>query len=383
MTRASQCAELLAQLDALDSELQQRLAARGFRAKQLLSWAASLGGDPLERNRLPGAVRLIDQSTIADPPARETEARATAQAAGEQALRSGEVALCVLAGGMATRMGGVVKALMPVAREQSFLELRLAEQAALGERYGTSPPLWLMTSEPTDGAIRAALKTRSGHAAVATFEQLVSLRLDRDGTLFRDGNGAPSVYATGHGDLPEALQKSGLLERFNQSGGRFVWVCNIDNLGAGIDPVLLGQHIQRSGALTVELVEKYPGDKGGGPVLHDGKPILAEHFRLPTDFDADAITVFNTNTFLIDSRRLAQLDLAWTYLEVHKQVQGRAAIQFERLLGEITCALPADFVRVSRAGTNSRFIPIKSREELVSAEPTVIKMMRARGVELL
>ena len=40
----------------------------------------------------------------------------------------------------------------------------------------------------------------------------MSLRLAADGSLFRDDRGDPSPYATGHGDLPDALAESGALD---------------------------------------------------------------------------------------------------------------------------------------------------------------------------
>ena len=48
---------------------------------------------------------------------------------GREAIARGEPALCVLAGGMATRMGVVVEALVELAPGVTFLDARLAEQA--------------------------------------------------------------------------------------------------------------------------------------------------------------------------------------------------------------------------------------------------------------
>ena len=48
---------------------------------------------------------------------------------GREAIARGEPALCVLAGGMATRMGVVVEALVEIAPGVTFLDARLAEQA--------------------------------------------------------------------------------------------------------------------------------------------------------------------------------------------------------------------------------------------------------------
>jgi len=237
-----------------------------------------------------------------------------------------------------------------------------------------------MTSEPTEEPINHALAARGLGAEqdVATFEQFVSLRLTPEGELFTNGGG-PSVYATGHGDLPDALRKSGLLARFVERGGRYVWISNIDNLGARIDPAILGQHILDDRALTVDVVDKHPGDTGGGPVLLDGAPIIAEHFRLPKSFDPDRVGVFNTNTFLVDARRLLALDMAWTYVEVHKQVGDHRAVQFERLLGEITVGIAPNFQHVPRdvegpAATRSRFLPVKTYEDLEAAKSAIGKI---------
>src|SRR5262249_2587149 len=142
------------------------------------------------------------------------------RARGAEALARGEVALCVLAGGMATRMGGVVKALVDAVPSHTFLDLRLAENAHMSKVAGKRLPLWMMTSEATEGPIRAALGDRIDADDLTTFEQFVSLRLTPQGTLFHDEHGEPSVYSTGHGDLPDALRQSGLLQRFVARGGK-------------------------------------------------------------------------------------------------------------------------------------------------------------------
>jgi UTP--glucose-1-phosphate uridylyltransferase len=358
-------------LKDLPDALKARLQARGFDGGQLLEWAGRVGeGD--ERNRLTGEVELVPESELERLP-RDEQERAALRARGERALASGELAICVLAGGMATRMGGVVKSLVPVHEERTFLDLRLAERTKIARDHGKAPPMWLMTSEPTDPPINEALAARGlrEDEDVATFEQFVSLRLTPSGDLFRDAEGTPSVYATGHGDLPDALRKSGLIERFVDNGGRYVWISNVDNLGASVDPAILGQHIVEDRRLTVDVVEKDPGDKGGGPVLLDGEPIIAEHFRLPKSFDPDRIGVFNTNTFLVDAQRLLELDMDWTYVEVSKSVGDAEAVQFERLLGEITVAIRPSFQHVPRRGKRSRFLPVKTHEDLEAAKVAI------------
>ncbi len=176
-----------------------------------------------------------------------------------------------------------------------------------------------MTSDATDGPIRAALDAANVAKRVAAYRQCVSLRLTPEGTLFHDEHGAPSVYATGHGDLPEALAMSGLLDAFLAQGGETVWIANLDNLGATVDPAMLGWHLAHGGPLTVEVVDKVGSDKGGGPVIWNGRRIIAEEFRYPVGFDATKVPVFNTNTFLVNARALRDLAFEFTFVEVEKR----------------------------------------------------------------
>ena len=368
------------QVAALPPPLLARLAARGFDPAQLEAWAATIGKDRDQRNRLPGKVEPPYAGDLASLPEPGTAEHEALRARGQEALARGEVALCVLAGGMATRMGGVVKALVDALPGLSFLDLRLGENAHVSALAGRRLPLWMMTSEATDGPIREALGDRHDPDFLTTFEQFVSLRLTPEGALFHDEHGEPSVYSTGHGDLPDALAQSGLCQRFVARGGKTVCIANIDNLGATVDPVVLGFHLTHGAPMTVELVDKVGSDRGGGPVRWNGRPLITEEFRLPVGFDPATVPVFNTNTFLVSAEALASLSMKWTYVEVEKKIGDRRAVQFERILGELTAALEPRFLRVPRSGAPSRFLPVKDVAELDKRRPEIELIARERGM---
>lgn len=380
MVRFAAVTTLAEEVAALPQPLKERLAARGFSAEALFARAAVAGKDREGRNRLRGQVEPPLPADIADAPDPDSDEGKRLAAVGLDALRRGELALCVLAGGMATRMGGVVKALVEALPGRTFLDLRLAEIEHVSRLAGRRVPFWMMTSEATYGPIAKALGDRVDGKDVALFEQHVSLRLAPDGSLFRGADGEPDVYATGHGDLPDALRASGLLRRFREGGGKYVWLANLDNLGATVDPSLLGWFVERASSLLVEVVDKVAGDRGGIPVRHQGRRMIVEEFRLPLSFDPSTVRVFNTNTFLVDAARLDGLDMEWTYVEVEKKSDGKTAIQFERLLGEITAAIEPDFVRVPREGARSRFLPVKDVPELERRRPEIEAALSARGM---
>jgi UTP--glucose-1-phosphate uridylyltransferase len=235
-----------------------------------------------------------------------------------------------------------------------------------------------MTSDATDEAIRAALAERNAPAHVRTFVQDLSLRLTETGELFFDAQGHPSTYAPGHGDLPDSLKRSGLLAAHVAAGGQYVWITNVDNLGATLDDALLGAFARSGKELMVEVTDKVGSDRGGIPVHTGGRLQVLEEFRLPKDFDASQVRVFNTNTFLVDAHALDALSLDWTFFEVQKKVDGKPAVQFERLLQELTAALDTAYVRVPREGAEARFLPVKDPDELERRRPEIRAVIRSR-----
>jgi UTP--glucose-1-phosphate uridylyltransferase len=301
---------------------------------------------------------------------------------GRQALAGRKVALVVLAGGMATRMGGVVKALVEAVPGRTFLDVRLAEQDAVERRTGARPPLWLMTSHATDAAIREALEARPQARATGVFPQRLSLRLTLDGRIFVDAGGRPSLYSPGHGDVLDALRDSGLLADFVRSGGETIAVTNLDNLGGTLDDAIVGMHLSSGARLTSEVVDRSDADRGGLLVRHRGRLTVLEELRLPTGFDVTRAPVFNVNTFYFDARAMLELHPEWTYFAVRKTVDRSEVIQFERILNEVVDWLPTRFLHVPREGEESRFLPVKDRTELEARRTEIESALRSRGIAL-
>jgi UTP--glucose-1-phosphate uridylyltransferase len=250
-------------------------------------------------------------------------------------------------------------------------------------------PLWLMTSDATNAPIREALDWHGAGPHVATFTQDLGLRLTREGQLFVGDDGQPSTYAPGHGDLPDALRRSGLLDAFIARGGKYVWIANLDNLGASIDEALLGLFVESGRDVLVEVAPKVSGDRGGIPVWADAddgaggttrRLQVLEEFRLPQGFDAAAVRVFNTNTFLVKAEALAKTNVRYAWFEVEKKVGGRVAVQFERLLQELTAAMPAAYAQIPRDGAASRFLPVKDFDELAKRKVEIRAVAAARGM---
>ncbi len=295
-----------------------------------------------------------------------------AVALGTEALRSGSVAIVVLAGGMATRFGGGVKATAEVIDGRSFLQVKLEETRRLAAALDGRIPEALMTSFATDDAVAAHLAERRLGAPVR-FVQPAAPRLRPDGSVFLGPDGLPSPYGQGHGDLFSALRASGTLDSLVAAGVRSVMVSNVDNLAARVDPLIVGMHLQAGTPLTVEVVAK-DRDTGGAPARVDGRPRLLEAMQFPPDFDQERVPVHNTNTALITIEALAApRDLTWLVAEKH--VDGEPVIQFERLYHELSAHVPTTYLVVPRSGPGGRFLPVKEPADLGKVQPLLREIL--------
>jgi len=361
---------------AVDAETRATLDRFGFDETLFEALRAKVASGELspESNIVQGSLEPPNSDDLTPLPEAGDASYDAARTSGVDALERGEIAQVVLAGGMATRFGGVVKAVLTAVDGMSFLEAKLAQTASLERALDCTVPTALMTSFATDDAVRAHVGERElGDPLV--FHQFVSLRLEADGELFHDDAGRPSPYAPGHGDLFQALQRSGTLDALRARGVRVVTVSNVDNLGARVDPVVVGAHLLGGTPLTCEVARK-EGDMGGAPVRVNGRLQLVEGPRFPESFDQELTPVFNTNTAVVDIDALdVDYDLTWLY--VRKSVEERDAVQLERLYHEISAFVPTQYLEVPRRGARGRFSPIKTPADLERAQDDLRELVAA------
>jgi UTP--glucose-1-phosphate uridylyltransferase len=298
---------------------------------------------------------------------------------GRKALSS--TILLKLNGGLGTGMGlDRAKSLLVVKDGLSFLDI-IARQSLLSD-----VPLVLMNSFSTRDDSLAALRR---------YQELARFGLPLDFVQHK----APKVAQAdltpvtwpadpdqewcppGHGDIYPALLTSGMLPRLLAAGYRYAFVSNADNLGAVLDPAILGYFVTEHLPFLMEATERTAADRKGGHLARlraDGRLILRESAQCPPA-DADAFQdigthrYFNTNNLWLDLRALAaMLDarhgiLGLPMIRNAKPVDPRDAqstpvYQLETAMGAAIELFPgAGAVRVPR----TRFAPVKTNDDLL------------------
>jgi UTP--glucose-1-phosphate uridylyltransferase len=374
--------------------LRPSVADAAFDAHQFDELRAALVRGDLspERARLRHPPAPLPADACTDLHDFSVEDRAALRRRGEQAIAAGQVAALVLNGGMATRFGGVVKGVVPVVDGRDDLSFLAVKLAAL-RRAGV--PVVLMNSFATAAATREHLAAIDWAGIPAAdrleFSQSLLPHVLADGTPLptlpdADHFADTLLYAApGHGDTLRRVRDSGVVAALAARGVAHVLVSNVDNLGATLDPEVLGAHlaaVDRGSAMSVEVVAREPGDAGGCVAAVDGKPVILESFRLPAGTDLADFTHFNTNTLWIALDAL-RADHPLTWFPVHKKLQWpdgseREVVQFEQLIGQLSEFVPTSYILVDR----DRFLPIKTREDLAAAAPRLASIATAAGLSV-
>jgi len=216
---------------------------------------------------------------------------AEARRRGEEALRRGEVAVLLVAGGQGSRLGFEhPKGMFPVGpvSNKTLFQIHAEKVLALRGRYGKPLPFLVMTSPATDVETRAFFADHGnfGLAAdeVAFFCQGTMPALDRTtGQLILEAPGRLFLSPNGHGGTLTALADSGLLGRLQREGIRHIFYFQVDNpLVKVADPLFLGHHVLTAAEVSAKIVAKEsPTDKLGNLVLVDGRCTMIEYSDLP------------------------------------------------------------------------------------------------------
>lgn len=317
----------------------------------------------------------------------------------------GQAVVIKLNGGLGTSMGlQGPKSLLPVRPGVTFLDLMARQILDLRATSGRPVRLLLMNSFSTSQETLAHLSRyrADGLAEAAEVELMQNMIPKIDAETF-----APVSWPQdpelewcppGHGDLYPALVGSGWLDRLLGEGVKYAFVSNSDNLGAVLDPRILG-YFARSGApFLMEVTRRTAADRKGGHLARrksDGRLLLREVAQCPDvdlDFfqDIDRHSYFNTNSLWLRLDLLKkQLDsdlgvLPLPMIRNRKTVDPRdkdstVVYQLETAMGAaIECFEGSLAIEVPR----SRFAPVKSTGDLLALRSDAYEVLENGQVRL-
>ncbi len=342
-----------------------------------------------------GAQGLMPEDTI-DPLTAVTRLEQLGSSEEERAAALAQVAVVKLNGGLGTSMGlSGPKSVLKVRGELTFLDIVVRQVLALRARYGVQLPLLLMNSFRTREESLAVLRAYPElpvEGLPLDFVQNAEPKLTADSLAPVSWPADPSLEwcPPGHGDVYVALQGTGVLDALREKGILYIFLANVDNLGATCDPDIAAWMIDGNVPYAAELCERTANDRKGGHLAvrkSDGQLVLRESAMVAPgedDFFQDNVRhpLFHANNLWVDievlSRLLAERDgvLGLPIIVNRKTVDptdksSTQVIQIESAMGTAIEVFPgSQAIAVPR----NRFRPVKSTNELLLVQSDVFEL---------
>jgi UTP--glucose-1-phosphate uridylyltransferase len=307
-----------------------------------------------------------------------------------------------LNGGLGTSMGMTrAKSLIEAKDGQSFLDVIVAQVLALRERTGARLPLVLMNSFYTQEDSLAALRAHPGLEADVPpdFVQNKEPKILVDGLQPAEWPPNPALEwcPPGHGDLYTALLTSGMLEQLIAAGYRWAFMSNSDNLGAVLDPRILGWMAREEIPFAMEVTDRTEADRKGGHIARrrGGGYVLRETAQTPEEDlaalgDITRHRYVNTNNLWLDLEALRHV------LDERAGVLGLPLIVNRKTLDPGDSSTPPVYQLETAMGAavgvfdgarpvrvpRRRFSPVKTTEDLLALRSDAYVLADDAGVEL-
>lgn len=332
-----------------------------------------------------GSTGLIAESSI--EPVQEVAEYRSLERYSEAGLAALPKAVMLkLNGGLGTGMGlEKAKSLLVVRDKLSFLDIIIRQNLHLRNKHNCFIPLVLMNSFSTDDDTQEVLKEYpdlEGNIP-STFLQNKVPKVLANSLEPAEWPESPDLEwcPPGHGELYLSLVTTGLLDQLLAEGYEYLFVSNADNLGATLDPTILGYMASKGTPFLMEVAARTEADKKGGHIARrraDGQLLLREIAQCPDDDlddfqDLSRHGYFNTNNIWINLPKLKQIliernnMLQLPMIRNSKSLDPRdssspAVYQLETAMGAALEVFPgAEVLQVER----SRFMPVKTCQDLL------------------
>ena len=297
------------------------------------------------------------------------------------------VVVLKLNGGLGTSMGMMkAKSLLEVKDGHTFLDVIVRQILHLRERHGARIPLLLMNSFATRDDTLAALQR---YPELALGELPLDFLQGKVPKLLADGyepaswpqDPALEWAPPGHGDVFGSLVATGLLGDLLEQGYEYVFLSNSDNLGATLEPRILGWLASEGLPFVSEVVDRTESDRKGGHLARrreDAGLLLRETAQVP-DEDQEAFedvgihSYFNANSIWVSLRAVQRaLENGGGVLELPMIVNRKTVDPTDSSSPEVVqleTAIGAAIGVFEGAGTvhvpRDRFVPVKKTTDLL------------------
>jgi len=301
-----------------------------------------------------------------------------------------KIVVLKLNGGIGTTMGlDIPRCALPISGDKIFLDVIVRQIENLNTRFKVSVPLVLMNSAHHNHEVEKLLdRYHSTSVQIHTFVQSSYPRLNPvtwsvTAKKPYSMETADDWYPPGSGEVFEVFQQSGLLEKFLKEGKEYVFISNVENVGAIAgreDFRVLSEVFETKMSFYLEVTERNPTDFRGGILVHDqtnNKPYVVQMSQIPKNkrnlFSPKLFTYWNTNNIWVKLDELhALIKKSGLRLPVSKNIKN-GYIQFETYAGSAI----EDFQRtIALVVPRTRFRELKTTANLFTLQSNLFTLQQ-------
>lgn len=220
------------------------------------------------------------------------ERRSEYESCGLEAIKRGEIAAVLLAGGQGSRLGfdgpkGTYN--IGETKEISIFSLLVRNLKAVAEKAGVWIHLYIMTSEINYEKTVEFFSEKNffgyPEGYIHFFVQDMAPAVDFEGKLYMSAADRLFYSPNGNGGWFMTMVKRGLLTHIHENGIKWLNVFSVDNvLQQIVDPVFVGATLSGKVTCGAKVIRKTnPQEKVGVLCCEDGVPSIVEYYDMPED----------------------------------------------------------------------------------------------------
>ncbi|MCR5203246.1 MAG: UDPGP type 1 family protein [Lachnospiraceae bacterium] len=327
---------------------------------------------------------------------------------GLKAIKNGETAAVLLAGGMGTRLGADgPKGIYDIGetKPKYIFECIINNLMDVTNAAGNFIHLFVMTSDKNHEVTVSFLKEHNyfgyDENYIHFFKQEMAVATDTEGKILLDKKCHMANSPNGNGGWFISLIKSGLINVIKDNNIKWLNVFAVDNVLQRIcDPLFIGATIEEGKSCGAKVVKKAsPDEKVGVMCLKDGNPSVVEYYELTEELmntkDENGDPAYNFGVilnYLFDVATLEKISnaaLPWHVVSKkvpHLDNNGKLvkpeepnAYKYETLILDMVemfdSCLPFEVIR------EKEFAPIKNKTGVDSVD-SARELLKKNGVTL-